>query len=418
MPVTARQAAAVVAALVLAAAGPACHGDDAASEHETSVLSEGCAVNSDCASPLVCVFQRCHAQCVTTRDCDGTLRCVGAKQPARTCQLEDEVGCKTSADCAPGLLCGGDASCRDVCHSDAECIGEQVCVSGTCAEPSELDEAGELPQVSSLRACRLPSDCEDGEACVAGACLPQCRQDRDCAAGESCRDGACEPPPDETACACHADVDCRPGQSCEECSCVDAGPEPECLQNSDCELGRQCVDGQCLCGCVQDRDCASSQQCDGCSCVARPSVTSVHDAKLKGPLDIVRMRGITRVETTLTLSGAGLKSSLGLEALERVGRLEITSAGLTDPDALAGLANLTQIDGDLLLEQLTFTELSFNPALKIGGNVSITGSAATCADIFVFEQQLRDHGFAGIFDAKNSGGCGAFCIAGECLTPP
>jgi hypothetical protein len=360
MPMTARYWAAA-AALLLGAAVPACRADDDASEHESSVLSEGCAVNSDCASPLVCAFQRCHAQCITTRDCDGTLRCVGAKRAARTCQLEDEVACQTSADCAPGLWCAADASCRDACQNDAECIGEQVCVKGACAEPSELDDSGELPQVSSLRACRLPSDCEDGETCVAGACLPQCRQDRDCAPGESCRDGACEPPPDEAACACHADVDCSAGQRCSACACVEI--DVACRDSSQCEAGKQCVDGQCLCGCVEDRDCPSSQQCDGCSCVARSSVTSVHDAKLKGPLDIVRMRGITRVETTLTLSGSGLKSSLGLEALESVGRLEIISVGLTDPDALAGLGNLTQIDGDLVLEQLAFTDLSFNPKL-------------------------------------------------------
>ena len=77
--------------------------------------SGGCLVNSDCAAPLVCAFQRCHVECVTTRDCDGTLRCVGAHEESRVCQLEQEATCKTSADCVKGFVCGSDGACRDCC---------------------------------------------------------------------------------------------------------------------------------------------------------------------------------------------------------------------------------------------------------------------------------------------------------------
>src|SRR6185503_21027505 len=66
---------AVLAALVFSMAG-AC-GDDAATERvRRAKVSEGCAINSDCSSDLKCVWQRCHVECETSKDCDAALRCV------------------------------------------------------------------------------------------------------------------------------------------------------------------------------------------------------------------------------------------------------------------------------------------------------------------------------------------------------
>src|SRR5882724_2908053 len=101
--------------------------------------SDGCFVNSDCSSPLVCAFQRCHAECITTRDCHGTERCVGAQEAFHVCQLEAEAHCNTSPDCVAGFECGPDGACRDQCASAADCLSGQVCVAGVCAETSELD---------------------------------------------------------------------------------------------------------------------------------------------------------------------------------------------------------------------------------------------------------------------------------------
>ncbi len=133
----------LIAGLVLLASFAGCSSEPAP-ETRLAELSRSCLVNSDCAEPLVCAFQRCHVECITTRDCDGNLRCVGAHERAQVCQLELEASCKTSADCAPGFVCSGDGACRDVCVSDRQCVGEQLCIQGVCA-----DRAGRIRQVAA-----------------------------------------------------------------------------------------------------------------------------------------------------------------------------------------------------------------------------------------------------------------------------
>jgi hypothetical protein len=425
-------------ALVLALLASACSQDSKRQQALTDV-SGGCLVNSDCAAPLVCAFQRCHVECVTTRDCDGSLRCVGAHEASRVCQLEVESQCKTSADCVAGFVCGSDGACRDFCQSDGECVGSQVCTKGVCAEPSELDASGSLPQVLPLSTCRLNSDCAEGLRCAAGNCVPECVNDRDCTAGEACDAGACrtraalqcqtddECTPDgascvegQCQCACHADVDCAAGESCEGCVCH-PGPAPECAGPADCAPSKQCVDGACVCSCVADRDCPTGLSCDGCACVAPAPATVIHDATLKDAADIQRMQGVVEVETKLTLNGQNLISTTGLEGLRTVGSLELSYLPpntATDPNApapLAGLAGLTLIRGDLLITNVTLAPIAFNPALQVGGNISVAfTSSMSCTDLQALEQTFRAHGFTGTFFTIYDGGCGGSCCAGVC----
>src|SRR4051812_31179986 len=39
-------------------------------------IAEPCVLNSDCDSPLVCVFGECHVQCLTSVDCAAGQACV------------------------------------------------------------------------------------------------------------------------------------------------------------------------------------------------------------------------------------------------------------------------------------------------------------------------------------------------------
>lgn len=426
----------LLGAALLALPVPACHHDSVV-ERELGGLSVGCLVNSDCSAPLVCAFERCHAECVTTRDCDGTLRCVGAREKDRVCQLEQEASCKTTADCAPTFVCGSDGSCRDTCQRDDECIGEQVCVKGTCAEPTELDDDGQLPQVLSYETCRLSSDCPLGSRCEAGVCLPECLTERDCAAGSSCVEGACVAQVTDTClgdddclttgqhceasvcrCECRENIDCDSGASCDGCACVPP-PPPECVVGSDCESG-YCVDGACDCACVENRDCAAGNTCDGCSCIAPERPTVVLDAVLTDAADILMMAGIVEVQERLTLKGMSITTTSGLEGLKTVGQLDISSVtGFPhEPDApnpLLGLGGLTLIRGDLnIVSTSGLKQLELNPNLVVGGNLTINFTELSCETIGAFVNDLTDSGFDGDITAQYNGDCNGVCVAGAC----
>src|SRR4051812_29030472 len=76
-------------------------------------LSDGCLVNTDCNTPLVCAFRKCHNACEATRDCPVGLRCVASDRPFHVCQLGTEQACIYNSDCPKGQVCAADAQCRD-----------------------------------------------------------------------------------------------------------------------------------------------------------------------------------------------------------------------------------------------------------------------------------------------------------------
>lgn len=396
-----------------------------------------CFVNSDCGELLVCAFQRCHVECITTRDCDGVERCVAAREQKQVCQLEVEASCRTSADCASGLVCGPDGVCRNGCESNAQCIAEQTCVQSVCADARDLDDSGALPQTAAYVTCQLNSDCPEGSRCAFGNCVPECRQDADCDGGQVCREGQCLYADAERCssasdcervgadcvdgrcrCACLADSDCASGQRCDGCACV-PGPEPECSEAAECGPGKRCLDGECACECVTNRDCDAPLLCDGCSC-ARP--TTISDARVENQLDIDDLRGISIVEGPLEIGG-GISNLAGLELIREVGslKLEYTSLGSqpTIENPLAGLSGLTKIHGDLTIASNGYlASLAFADGLTVEGNVSIADNyqLSTCA-ILDFQTRLSaqqpPQGFSHTgSEAACTGECqGALCVA-------
>lgn len=158
-------------------------------------LSDGCLINSDCTSPLVCAFQRCHNACKDSRDCPSGLRCVASDRPFKVCELKEEVHCARNIDCPPQMVCGVDGQCRDQCSTNGDCISGQVCTSGTCADEKELVDGG-LPVLTreggaATTPCVYSSDCPEPLVCKNGACLVECHENRDCAYFASCIDGRC-----------------------------------------------------------------------------------------------------------------------------------------------------------------------------------------------------------------------------------
>jgi hypothetical protein len=106
-------------------------------------LGGGCTLNSDCNSPLVCTFGKCHTACVQTRDCPLGQSCVMAAGGS-VCQLPAEADCR-AATCEIGTVCAVDYHCRTVCQSPIDCTPLQACVSNVCADPTDLDPNGQLP---------------------------------------------------------------------------------------------------------------------------------------------------------------------------------------------------------------------------------------------------------------------------------
>jgi hypothetical protein len=173
----------------------ACSSDDA---KDTAALAEGCLINTDCNAPLVCAFRRCHTECADSRDCEPGQRCVASDRPFHVCQLAEERDCTYNSDCPSGELCGVDLQCRDQCMADRDCVRNQVCVGGTCADPVELQN-GELPVLQSEagieagggQPCLYTSECEAPLICKNQFCSRECLAPADCAMGYDCVNSRC-----------------------------------------------------------------------------------------------------------------------------------------------------------------------------------------------------------------------------------
>ena len=112
----------------------------------------GCALNSDCATGLVCTFGLCHTACVPNAangDCPTPQLCVKSNAVGddggidggsiNICQLPAELTCVYNSDCKTPLVCARDEQCRNQCHANVDCVSPQVCTdSKVCALPSQL----------------------------------------------------------------------------------------------------------------------------------------------------------------------------------------------------------------------------------------------------------------------------------------
>jgi hypothetical protein len=133
----------IVAATPLSGALGGCS-DSSDEEKTANVLSEDCALPSDCKEPLICAFSRCHAQCKADRDCPNGQRCVTSEDAEDSgsnpgvCQLPLEKECESNRDCQSGQMCSVDNECRDECSEDDDCLGGKVCTpDGECVEEDE-----------------------------------------------------------------------------------------------------------------------------------------------------------------------------------------------------------------------------------------------------------------------------------------
>ena len=387
----------------------ACHSEVDA-RLELAGRSGKCRINSDCDDLLVCVFERCHQECTTSRDCDDGTRCVESGQARNACQLPDEQACSEEGRCPGSQLCGVDAECRDGCAGHDDCIEDQVCSSGTCADTSELGPEGQLtadPQrpATSLVPCSLDSDCPGTLRCAAGRCSAECETARDCGSGESCEDGTCQQtvtPPQ-----CLRNSDCRDDQACEAGACVALPevPTPACVYDSDCtQVGEHCSTGECLCECATDTDCARGLACpNGCAC--EPGIVIEGNVLVSDAAELALLENVKEITGQLRLTIAQT-ATFHVPHLKAVGSIDMTYAGgiaaptfvLDALETVTGIFNCEQTcvaprlwqAGSVISRSPTMRELSF-PSLQetdkvvIDWNqqlVSLRFASLTRADIF------------------------------------
>src|SRR5258706_6433608 len=80
---------------------------------------------------------------------------------------------------------------------DSDCLADQKCVSGTCAEKTELHDGGltvvtkEAGPVSG-QTCSYNSQCPDRMICSRGICQPECMASSDCTGGRQCVQNRCQ----------------------------------------------------------------------------------------------------------------------------------------------------------------------------------------------------------------------------------
>jgi hypothetical protein len=113
------------------------------------------------------------------------------------CQLENETNCTLTSDCPIGQICGVDQQCRDQCLANGDCNKDQVCISRSCADKTEVDDAGMLVSkadagraMPSGQPCVYTTDCTAPLVCRNHTCSAECRTAADCRAGD-CVSGRC-----------------------------------------------------------------------------------------------------------------------------------------------------------------------------------------------------------------------------------
>src|SRR6478609_6034421 len=118
-------------------------------EKRQGARAVGGSLNNECDSPLKCIFQRCHGACAETGDCETGERCVRLPE-GNVCQLPSEMQCTYTSECPDPLKCAVDSKCRAACVGKSDCLSNQLCVTGVCVDPDQIDlNTGSLPVTNS-----------------------------------------------------------------------------------------------------------------------------------------------------------------------------------------------------------------------------------------------------------------------------
>lgn len=118
-------------------------------------VGTGCTLNSDCDNPLVCIYQTCHQECASDRDCNQPVGsfCI-FQNGSGVCLTPAEQTCADSGTCkVTGTSCNSsDGQCHQNCSPTSGCATGDVCATVTvsgqpgsvCFETGSVPEGGVL----------------------------------------------------------------------------------------------------------------------------------------------------------------------------------------------------------------------------------------------------------------------------------
>jgi len=260
-----------------------------------------CVSNSECASHLACINQKCRdpcpGQCGQNAECrvvSHSPRCFCLQgyvgDPFTACQLPLATPIENINPCVPSP-CGANAFCREQNNA-----GSCTCLPEYIGNPYE----GCRPE------CVVNSDCASNRACVRNKCQDPCPgtcgQNADCYVVNHLPQCTCRPgytgdpfrycniiPPtpavveNEPVNPCSPSP-CGPNSQCREingqavCSCLPGyfgnppGCRPECTVSSECAYDKACLRQKCVnpcpASCGQNAQCSVINHSPICSCRA------------------------------------------------------------------------------------------------------------------------------------------------------
>ncbi len=187
-------------------------GDDGICERGCDVGSAGCECNAigGCdrdvdGRPLACIEDVCQPPrcelgtigcfCDAADACrDGSICDDGACVADTGQTLDPPADPKCWTPCRGGEVAGPGGT-RVACDADGlleGCIGDTLCVDGTCVEPDDMAvrAAGDTP----ISACEHDRDCPETQNCIDGGCYSDCQIDADCKGTRICFKRACRLP--------------------------------------------------------------------------------------------------------------------------------------------------------------------------------------------------------------------------------
>ncbi len=285
----------------------------------------GCALNSDCATGLICTFGLCHSQCAKDTDCNPGM-CVKSSAVGdgggalNVCQLAAEAHCYYNSDCQAPLVCGRDEQCRNQCQSNVDCVMGQVCTSsGVCADQSQIvagtndvklvttgrdggfdafvsgtagsgvtatggtggaaagtsgstggtggaaggTGTGTGGAAGAAGATGLAGSGGAGGTAGAGGGSGGCSPA--CGVGKQCVSGTCQTcgVAGATCCGTGATATCNSNLTCVSGTCTCGDATQACCDGTTCNTGFQCVNGTCSCGGAGQYCCAGANKCTG-----------------------------------------------------------------------------------------------------------------------------------------------------------
>ena len=264
--------------------------DQGASSCGTNGVCNGAAACKVYASGTSC-GGACNGSDLQPQVCDGAGTCAASGMPTSCAPYNCAGGmckstCASSADCASGFSCSGNACVGllgngAVCASSAEC-GSGFCVDGVCCNAGCTG----LCQACSAGKKGVGADGTCGPITTGADPDNDCAQDAAATCGKTgqCNgSGACQLYSSGTSCgspvcqgtvlkaqSCDGTGSCIPsaaGQDCAPYACSNGACQGACVTNADCAMGFVCSMGTCVMPIANGGACAMNGQCASGACV-------------------------------------------------------------------------------------------------------------------------------------------------------